>query len=240
MILVFAGTKDGRDWVLDRLNKGDQIVVSVATDYGASLYPSHTHLHVVHGRKNQGEMQLWFAQLTPEQVVDATHPYAVEVSRNIQEACRALSLPYERILRETVLQTLDSLDVRTFDHYGAITDHLEKTQGNILWTIGSNALDQVMKPNLLLRSYVRVLPTSVVIKKCEALGLDARRILGMQGPFSFEMNQAIYRDLNIKHMVTKDSGTTGGTLEKVLPALEMGIQVLVYGRPNEEEGGDTP
>ncbi|QSX08818.1 precorrin-6A reductase [Alkalibacter rhizosphaerae] len=233
MIVVFAGTKDGRDWVLDRLDQGEEIVVSVATAYGASLYPEQEKLQVVSGRKNLEEMKKFLLAHDPKRVVDWTHPYAVEVSRNIKKACEELVIPYGRIHRETSLVGLEHPKMYTFHRYEPLTEYLKKTKGNILWTIGSNGLDQVMIKDLIHRSYVRVLPTSQVLMKCEGLGLDPSRILGLQGPFSKELNLAIYRDYDIEYMVTKDSGKPGGTLEKVLPALEMGIQVLVYGRPVE-------
>ncbi|NTW73188.1 MAG: precorrin-6A/cobalt-precorrin-6A reductase, partial [Eubacteriaceae bacterium] len=73
--------------------------------------------------------------------------------------------------------------------------------------------------------------TSSVLKKCEDLGFSPGNILALQGPFSEELNQAMYQEYQIKYMVTKDSGSIGGVREKILPALKMGIQVLILKRP---------
>lgn len=232
MILVFAGTRDGRDWVLEQLARGASVVVSTATEYGASLYPRHERLTVVYGRKNREEMERFLKEIDPDIVVDWTHPYAVEVSRNLQDACVRLSIPCERMERPEVASLTDMPGLHFFESYEELILHLEATTGNILWTIGSNALHCVLTPSLLSRSYVRVLPTSDVLEKCEALGLNAGNILGLQGPFSSEMNRVFYRDYNVKHLVTKDSGATGGTLEKIQPALDLGLQVLVFRRPS--------
>lgn len=233
MICVFAGTGDGRAWVLKRLAQGEKLVVSVATEYGASLYPNHENLKVVHGTKDRAEMRQFMEDLQVDSVVDITHPYAVQVSNNIRLNCDEMNIPYRRILRERAITEKMEDEIRFFDSYKDLVEHLEKTQGNIFWTIGSNALDQVMGQTLKSRSYVRVLPTSSVLQKCEKLGLNAGQILALQGPFSEEMNRVIYKDYKIRHMVTKDGGKPGGVMEKIQPALEMGIQVLVYNRPKE-------
>lgn len=234
MICAFAGTRDGRDWVLDKLAQGEKLVVSVATEYGASLYPVHEGLKVVCGRKNKEEMARFIKEFQVDSVVDITHPYAVEVSKNIRWICDEMKIPYLRIQRERAITEKLSHSVRCFDSYPDLVEYLENTQGNIFWTIGSNALDQVMSRELKTRSYVRVLPTSSVLQKCEGLGLDAGQILAIQGPFSEDMNRVMYKDCKIRHMVTKDGGKTGGVMEKIQPALEMGIQVLVYNRPKEK------
>lgn len=233
MIGVFAGTRDGRDWVNEQLSCGKRLVVSVATEYGASLYSPHENLRVVHGRKDLGCMKTFLKDCKVSEVVDITHPYAVEVSENIRSACRSLEIPYKRILRERSLGEAQEDGIRFFDSYSALADHLEGTDGNILWTIGSKELSLALRENLIKRSYVRVLPTSSVLEKCEGMGLCPGQILALQGPFSAKMNKIIYEDYKIRHLVTKDSGKTGGTMEKILPAMDMGIEVLVYKRPAE-------
>lgn len=60
----------------------------------------------------------------------------------------------------------------------------------------------------------------------------------MQGPFSKEMNLALLNDLNVRYFVTKESGKSGGFLEKVQAAKESGAVLVVIGRPIEI--GKTP
>ena len=58
----------------------------------------------------------------------------------------------------------------------------------------------------------------------------------MQGPFSREMNCAMIRQVNASWMVTKESGTAGGFMEKYLAAKETGCGLVIVGRPKKEEG----
>ena len=46
-------------------------------------------------------------------------------------------------------------------------------------------------------------------------------------------NAALYDQLRIRTMVSKDSGQPGGVADKVLPALERGIDVVMIERPKE-------
>lgn len=72
--------------------------------------------------------------------------------------------------------------------------------------------------------------------KVESLGIPPRHVIAMQGPFSFELNCALIRDLDIACMVTKASGAAGGFDEKVDAARACGIRLVVLHRPVQEEG----
>ena len=60
-------------------------------------------------------------------------------------------------------------------------------------------------------------------------------VIAMQGPFSRDFNAALYDQFRIRTMVSKDSGQPGGVADKVLPALERGIDVVMIERPKEDK-----
>ena len=51
----------------------------------------------------------------PSYVVDATHPYAIEVTENLQNACEKAGVPYLRILRDTGAEKSDCIYVDSMD-----------------------------------------------------------------------------------------------------------------------------
>ena len=51
----------------------------------------------------------------------------------------------------------------------------------------------------------------------------------MQGPFSAELNIAMIKQLDIKYLVTKDTGASGGFPEKVRAAKGCGVELIVIG-----------
>ena len=85
--------------------------------------------------------------------------------------------------------------------------------------------------------WARVLPTSNVIKMCEDLGMRAKYILALQGPFSYEMNLAMIHDYHADVMVTKNSGLIGGSDTKLKAAMDAGISVIVIDKPKAKLDG---
>ena len=83
---------------------------------------------------------------------------------------------------------------------------------------------------------MRVLPTRAALEFCELAGIHPSHIIAMQGPFSPELNGALYDHFNIHVMVTKDSGSAGGLEEKVLPALAREMDIIVIDRPDVNQG----
>ena len=97
-ILIFGGTTEGRNLSYVLAEKGAEITVCVATAYGAEEQGEFENITVLEGRKDIFQMQ----ELLPKQdiCIDATHPYAVEVTKNIKAACEGAGIPYLRLLRE--------------------------------------------------------------------------------------------------------------------------------------------
>jgi len=91
-------------------------------------------------------------------------------------------------------------------------------------------------PAFAERVYARVLPMDDSLRLCREVGLKPAHILAMQGPFSLELNTAMLRSVNAKYMVTKESGTAGGFEEKQAAAREAGVQLVVIGRPPQQDG----
>ena len=77
----------------------------------------------------------------------------------------------------------------------------------------------------------RILPTAKVLAECEELGLTPKEIVALQGPFSEELNIALYRQYGADVVVTKNSGEIGGTDTKLTAAKKLGLPVVMIDRP---------
>ena len=233
-ILVFGGTTEGHRL----LESGLPIIYSVATEYGAELagLSSLSHLEIYVRRMDAEEMEAFMTSRSIAGVIDATHPYAVEFTRNIRLACESAKLPYIRVLRRT--SGADAEDIVSVPSCEAAVGTLRRTRGNVLLTIGSKELDKFTSlPDYRQRLYVRVLPDPATLESCKKLGFDARHILAMQGPFSEKLNAAMLEMIDAKVLVTKDGGAAGGLSEKILAACPLGVQVVLIARPQEAEVG---
>lgn len=235
-ILIFGGTTEGRE--LSQLLAANHIphTVCVATEYGEAVLPPHPFRTVHCGRMDSVQIKQFIENQWVYAVVDATHPYADAVTENIQTAMKNTAIPYFRLKRETGKET--ELDMVTyFQRNEDCVKALEKQEGNILLTTGSKELSvYCASENIRNRLFVRVLPSLESISACIHQGLIGRQIIAMQGPFSSEMNEAIFNQYRISCVVTKKCGRQGGFQEKLEAAKKVGIRTFVIGHPKEESG----
>ena len=235
-LLIFAGTTEGRK--LSECLAASEIVhtVCVATEYGEIVLKENPFVKVHQGRMKQEEIRDFILQGDYQAVIDATHPYADVITDNIRIAMDAIPIPYFRLKREND-KSKKTGRVRSFDTHDACAKALEKVEGNILLTTGSKELSNYCTSEQLKnRLYVRVLPSVESITLCMEQGIYGKQILAMQGPFSVELNEALIRQYQISCLVTKESGISGGYLEKLKAAEKTGITVFKVEHPKDEEG----
>lgn len=233
-VCLFAGTSEGR--ILAGILQQSQIKVHVcvATEYGESLLPKEENLCVHTGRMGEEEMQELFAREKFSLVIDATHPFAVNVTENIRKAAAACQIECWRVLRKEDEKISCAVYVSNAEE---AAEFLQTTKGNILLTTGSKVLTPYTQmKDYRERVYARVLPMQNSLQSCEMAGISPSHIIAMQGPFSYEMNRALLQMTKAKYLVTKDSGETGGFLEKIRAAQAEGVIPVILGRPPKEEG----
>ncbi len=155
---------------------GAKVLVSVATELGAEEQgESAPGITVRAGRLEPEEMTalLQGAALC----VDATHPYAVEATKNIRAAAArqrgwnttACSAPPARCLQGALV----------FAARPRPRGYLARTKGNVLLTTGAKELRPL--PLAPERLYPRVLPTLEGITACEAAGIPTATSLRCRG-----------------------------------------------------------
>lgn len=234
-VLIFAGTVEGRT-IAEYLSVNHiSCHVCVATEYGESLLPAGRNLTVSHNRMKAEEMECLMVSLSVAFVIDATHPYAAVVTDHIRLACERAGKEYIRLIRET--QMITDERVVYVDSVKAAVDFLEGTNGAILAVTGSKELAEYTKlTDYKTRVYARVLSVPKVVVACDELGFRGKHLICMQGPFSKEMNVAMIRQLGTSWLVTKESGSTGGFIEKYQAALETNSRLVLIGRPKQECG----
>lgn len=226
-VLVFGGTTEAREF----LKLGLPSICCVATEYGAKLIEDIKSTEAIIGKLDHNGMASLIKERRAACVVDATHPYAKEVTANIRRACEIASVPLLRLLRDG---TKPEGDVTEVDSCSEAAEILNGSDGNALLTVGSKELETFTSvKNYDKRLYVRVLPVSSVVRKCEELGFDAEHIIAFQGPFSTAMNEEMLRKANAECIVTKDGGSVGGTDLKLHAAKNLNVKVLLVRRPNE-------
>lgn len=226
-LLIFGGTTEGR--ALAEFCAGEKIeaYVSTATEYGSELISGAEGLHILTGRLSGEQIEELIRRENIGLVIDATHPYAVQVTENIRRACKRTLTRYERLVRE---ESEAVAGAEYFDSLSEAAAYLNSVSGRILVTTGSKELSELEA--LRERCTVRVLPAENIIAECIAMGFSD--IIAEQGPFSEEENIRHITAAKASYLVTKDGGRAGGFPEKVCAARKCGVKLIIIKRPVEQ------
>ena len=233
VIWLIGGTSEGRALIKAMADLKVELFVSVATDYGAELIEPQDNLTIMAERMDLAKMRTFLQNHQPACVIDATHPYAAIVTATVQEACACEGAKYVRLLRPVG----EAGDYVTVHDFPEAVELLNQVEGNIFLTTGSkNLKDFTAVEDYKERIALRVLPMENSLLSALEHGYKPANIVCMQGPFSKELNVAMFKKFRSKYVVTKDSGEVGGFAEKVEAANEAGAKLIVIGRAVEEQG----
>ncbi len=224
-IAVFYGTSDGREILNFLADFHCEMHGFVATQYAQEMdVPKSTKLHI--GRLEYPQMVEIFSSEKFDLVIDATHPYAVEVSQHIKSACETSGIKYIRLLRETDENSQVS-NAKYFQNTLKLCEYLNQVEGNVFLSTGSKDLLEISKNIQPQRIFARVLPAIQSLEICEQAGIKKKQIIACEGPFSVQSNTAMLQSANAKFFVTKQTGKAGGFFEKVEAAQKLGITLCV-------------
>lgn len=236
-IIIFAGTTEGRELAEFLSRQKTASTVCTATEYGGQIIGNDAYRTVRAGRLDVRQMCALLEEKggdADQIVVDATHPYAREVTANIREACSLCGAQYIRLLRAGSPAETGAVTVASVQE---AVDFLAGTTGNILVTTGSKELEKFTAlPDFQERVYARVLSTPEAVQASARLGFAGKHLICMQGPFDEELNTAMLRQFRARWLVTKESGAAGGFTEKIAAAQKAGAGIVLIGRPVQESG----
>lgn len=177
----------------------------------------------------------WLKNHDIDYVIDATHPFAIQMTHHAWEACLRLSLPYMRISRPAWQPTqIDQWrHVSSIEQAACLLGQQQVGAGHILLTIGRKELaffkEHAPQHNYVVRLVDRPEPSFLPPK---AIVLTAR------GPFSLEEERAMFKKYQITHLVTKNSGGND-TYAKLISARENLCPVIIIDRPAQSPDLDA-
>jgi len=177
----------------------------------------------------------------PSLILDASHPSSSVKLAPLRQWCEQQGIPYLRLERpETVIP--DSLLIYPVCTWEEVLLKLEQRVGavhkdkgrlvTIFVTTGSHQLESIVQADFAryARLVVRVLPEGRLVQKCQDIGILPKDIVAMQGQFSKEINKALFKFYGADILLTRDSGSAGGTDTKISAALELGIEIVLLKR----------
>jgi cobalt-precorrin-5B (C1)-methyltransferase len=214
MILVFGGTTEGR--------KAVEVLEEGGSPYFYSTKTGEQDLTLHHGQRIDGAldaeaMQNFCRENDIRLMVDAAHPFAVQLHQTIADVSLSLKIPairYERIFpkRDTSLEWLDSYDQ---------VPHDIKT---LLATTGVQSISKLKPLEAAgVKVYYRILNRESSIALAQQQGATMEQLCYFGDPKEVPVEA--------EAILLKESGLSGGFQEKVDAAKAKGMRVLVLKRP---------
>jgi precorrin-6A/cobalt-precorrin-6A reductase len=170
----------------------------------------------------------WLEQEAIVAVIDATHPYADQISSNAVTACGRLAIPLATIMRPA-WQPEPGDTWLTVASAEAAADALGPEPRRVFLSLGRLELGAfTSSPHHHYIARVIDPPEGVVLPR------DIRLIFG-RGPFDEQAETALLMDEKIDVLVSKNSGGAA-TYAKITATRRLGIPVVMIARPYKPHG----
>jgi len=228
-IFLIAGTQDGRKLAEFLSLKNFDVTASVVSDYGRKLLETCAGIKINDKPLDAHELEKILREGNFKFLVDASHPYAKNISANAIAAAQATNVFYIRYERAESVFDYDKIFL--VESYEAAAVKAAELGKNIYLTTGSRSLKIFVERLRDCNLTVRILPTAEVLTQCEGLGLSPKNIVAMQGPFSKELNVELFKHAGAEVIVTKNSGQIGGADTKLEAAKILNLPVVMIERP---------
>ncbi len=237
MILVFGGTTEGRKTIEVLEESGSPYYYSTRTD--------EQRVELNHGVHLKGGMELpdmvtFCLQHGIRLLVDAAHPFAENLHRNLLQLALHLHVPlirYERIYPPR------SEDVVWCEDYQDAIQQLEKHGvGRLLALTGVNTINKLHPYWERHECWFRILHRESSIRLAVQSGFPEHHLVY----YEEDETETLIRQLQPEAILTKESGTSGGFTQKVETARKLGVRVFAVKRPSYPpkevmiSGGEVP
>jgi precorrin-6A/cobalt-precorrin-6A reductase len=180
------------------------------------------------GRLTLSQIEEFLQQQQIFAVLDASHPYALEISQNAIAATQRLGIPYLRYERP-ILEP-GELE-RRLDSFETLLSGNDLQGQRVLLTVGYRPL-QLFRPwQEQATLFARILPSAIALEAAIAAGFTPARLICLRPPIGADLEKALWRQWEISLIVTKASGTPGGEDIKRQVAAELGISLIAIDRP---------
>ena len=163
-------------------------------------------------------------------VVDATHPFAAQMTRNAAAACEQVGVPLLRLSRPSWSARADAACWHWVDTIADARQMAGPLGNRLFLAIGRQSLDE----------FADWADRQVLVRVVDPPDVEMPatwEVLRARGPFTLADELTLLRSHHIEVLVAKDSG--GSTDAKLDAAAELGVAVVMVRRPALAAGVDV-
>lgn len=231
LIWLVSGTGEGPPLAAALLQRGWRVQVSVVNAAATRAYASHGALEISSGAlRTDADVANWLEQAQPHWVVDASHPFALEISQRLLRVCQQRQQPLLRLQRPL------SQGSGVVEHLPNLSDLAQRNLAGerLLLAIGSRSLAQALAVSSAATHFARILDQPHSLQLARAAGFDDQRLACVR-PNALgdgRLERALCRHWCITSVLCRQSGgTTERLWRDVCAALE--LRLLLLERPAE-------
>ncbi len=233
---LFSGTGDGPPLMRELLQRGWQLCVSVVTAEASRPYASHPRLELRVGPLGGSEALRLALESAQRQgrpftaVIDATHPFATQIHRQLQVACQQAGVPLLGLERQSATGLDPQPPVTWLERLEDLAS-AELAGVRLLLAIGARHLALGVQSSPGAVHHARLLPRPAALQLALAAGLDPGRLACLQplAPAS-GVEAALVRRWRIEVIVARQSGPPTERLWRRVAA-EQGCRLLLLRQP---------
>lgn len=220
-LLILAGTTEATALARAVADQGMDATVSFA---GRVERPIHQPLpQRVGGFGGASGLAQYLQDAGITHVIDATHPFAAQMSRNAVQACAQVGVHLLAFTRPSWVQVEGDVWTMVPDIAGAV-QALDRPAQTVLLAVGRMHL-----ADFASQSQHRYVLRLVDPPKGPLPFPDAQVIVD-RGPFSFDADFTMMRERQVELVVSKNAGGTGA-YAKIAAARALGVPVIMIDRP---------
>jgi len=221
-VLILGGTGDAAELAAKvSVIPGFEVITSLA---GRTCQPSVSLETVrVGGFGGSSGLAAYLHEQHIDLLIDATHPFAAQISWNAATAAKEVGIPHLMLVRPAWAKVAgdDWIEVESVEAAAAA---IPATAQRVFLTIGRQQLApfvQLTKIWFLMRT---------IDPPASDVAIPNGKLLFDRGPFSLEQERRLLQDYQIDAIVSKNSGGDA-TYAKLVAARELSIPVLIVKRP---------
>ena len=243
-VFIMGGTAESIEMIKFIKSNYPQIyiITSTTTEYGGNIATQAGSDEVISKPLPKDSLMEVINENDIDLYIDATHPFAKHITQTACSIVDETNIPFIRFERESIVDNIEGINNDNIYHVNSFTEagilvNENFPEGNVLHLGGINTAGEVLENVDRERFFIRVLTVKASLDKCEELNIIKEHIFPMNASknddkkIHIDENIELFKKVDAKIMLTKESGDIGGFKEKMIAADQLGLKIIVVDRP---------